>query len=134
MSKLSYSRHDKHDILNYLKCYDMCVDSLANSRKIFYPHYVENFLEVTPTNAWEERVKECFKYSFMRNRETIKRLKRRCIREIKKSEEMKQFREALEPELEWITEKRKTYRKNNKRTIDKLLLLMNKIRTKVTQL
>lgn len=131
---ISKHKYDKNNTFNHLKCYDMCVDSLTNSRKIFFQHYVDSFLEVTPTFSWEKRVKECFRYSFMGNKETIQRLKKRCIKEIKKSIEMKQFREALESEIEWITEERKTFRKSNKRIIDKLLILMNKTKTKRTEL
>lgn len=132
---ISMNQWNINETFTNLKCYDLCVDALKFPRKVISDEqYKQNFLEVIPDFPWENRINKYYECSSTGNKKVIEKLKKKCIKRIKKSLEMTRFCEALDKEDEWVSEERKNAWKYNRKVIDKLLLLMNKINRKQTEL
>lgn len=90
---------DINDTYNYLRCYDMCTETLQKSRHTFDINFVHEFVTCAPTYTWETKVESCFKNSFLENRKLIETFKDECERKIKLSYEMRKFMQALNPKI-----------------------------------
>lgn len=124
---ISKNPWDINETFTYLKCYDMCLESLQKSRHIFNMDFINEFIKCTPTYKWEMQIENCFKSSFLENRKTIENLKSECERKVKMSFEMRKFMQALNPKIRLSNEQQRE-RDNAEISIDKILILMRKVK------
>lgn len=122
---------------SHLECFDYCLETLQDPSKIFCPIFLEKFIEASPNHTWQERIKKCFNDQKLKDPYTILQLKYECLWTVINSQEAKKLLVALSDFIPPVDENFSILAveqyQENKRTVDKLLILIKNETKKINK-